>query len=661
MSILFLNAIVFFLPGAMFFRLIGGRNFCFFWSLGVSYLLLLLHFQVLRSFNADLKIFWALYLLEVALLFVVGRVISSIRLAESFNIRRFTKRQFSTVFRLLSLRNVGLIAILIGVFYYWGPYAEIPADIWNHLESIRLARNAMEAGNGVPTLNVWYLAQGWLWLSSAAGFEQYLKWTTVFNKLVFTAGCYFASREIVESAVRSANKNLIPVAAVVSTLSMLFLFGMGVFSYFRYYVFAPGYFAYVFYLFVLAVLARYEAQRPGLREFATVVATTLMIGMLVYELHKQEALFVVISTLGIVVFVFIRSRCLDAERFFINKERRHVSDSGTAGKIYLSLALFLLCGITLSVILGGVLDFERGPVIHRDLIDLGHVLPSLGGLKMMRVSSQFGQVFGVLGATLLCVALVPAAVRRVPLVLILPAVLAIFAAVNPMFIEAFLIFGSQEVVWRLAYMAPWPILLGFFFLSAGKWSGIMRYGIRLILVSPLLFCAFIVLGDVESDSHWIDEMFKSSTLQRTPPRSSHKFLSDLLDQLAGHPQIPANSHVITDPVTGYVLSSATTHSHQRQKFHPVDFIEYNLPGYSERTFEDFRGWLLVVNRRTGDRSGTGAVSGHWEPDVLDFKKYYSQSFLEFVEQYTETSSSDIPMRKFRKLWQHDDIAIYLIL
>jgi hypothetical protein len=554
-----------------------------------------------------------------------------------------------------------LISILTGIYYWWGPYTEIPADIWNHLESIRFARKTIEAGVAVPNLNVWYVTQAWLWLSSATTFDEYLRWTGVFNALVFTGGCYCASREILERADSSAGKSLILISSTVSTVAMLFLFGMGIFSYFRYYLFAPGYFAYVLYLFILALLASFEFGKSSIKKSVTTVGASVVVGMLAYVIHKQEALFILIATVCIVVFSFVHSSLLKNRSLPIESTGGISPLSRSARDTYLCLMVLFFLATAVSFLLGAALEFDRGAVNHRDLFDLGRVDPALSGLKVMKVSSQFIQSFGLLGALVVLGTLLPRAVQSAPTVLLLPALAAVFIVFNPIIVEVFLLFGNQEVIWRFGYMAPWPILLGFLFLWSEKISGSPRFYARLILVSPLLGCAFILCSNLSTNWHFVNEFFKSTTLQRTPSRNSHEYLSDLIHELDQNPQIPRKSHVITDPVTGYILSSSTSHSHQRQKFHAVDSVEYNLPGYSDRTFEDFRGWLLVVNRRNGERSHTGQISGHWDIDVLNFKKYYSPSFLEFVTQYTETESSDNSKKRFRELWRKNDIAIYLII
>ena len=661
MSIFFLNTIVFFVPGTLFRLCLGILNVNFFWSLFLSYLFLVIHLHLFQLFDFPVELFWVLYIAEAIALTLIA-VGTRIGLSKNkLNVVDSSGLGIRFFFGRASIKGLMLIAILTGIYYWWGPYTEIPADIWNHLESIRFARKTVEAGVGIPDLNVWYVIQAWLWLSSATTFDEYLRWTGVFNALVFTGGCYFASREILERVKGSAGKNLILISSTVSTVAMLLFFGMGIFSYFRYYLFAPGYFAYVLYLFILALLASFKVDRRSQKKSIATLGIAVAVGILAYVIHKQEALFILVSTVCVVVFSFVDSSFLRSRTLFIESTGGINSPLRSARDTYRCLAVFFLIGAVISVLLGAAVEFPYGAVKHRDLFDLGRVVPELSGLKLMKASSQFIQSFGLLGALVVLGTLVPRAVQSAPTVLFLPALVAVFIVFNPIVVEVFLSLGSQEVVWRFGYMAPWPILLGFLFLWAEKLSGSAQIYARLILLAPLVGCIFMFSSGLSTNWNFVNELFKSTTLQRTPSKNSHEYLSDLIYELGQNPQVPAKSHVITDPVTGYILSSSTNHSHRRQKFHAVDFVEYNLPGYSDRTFEDFQGWLLVVNRRNGQRSQTGEISGHWDSDILNFKRYYSPSFLEFVKQYTETESSDNSKKRFRELWRKDDIAIYLII
>ena len=661
MSILILNTIVFFVPGTLFRFCLGIRNVKFFWSLFLSYLFLVIHLYLFRLCGFSVELFWVLYIAEAAALIFIA-VGTRIRLSkDKLKIPELPRFEIRFLVGRASIKGLMLISILTGIYYWWGPYTEIPADIWNHLESIRFARKKIEAGVAVPNLNVWYVTQAWIWLSSATTFDEYMRWTGVFNAIVFTGGCYCASREILERANSSAGKSLILISSTVSTVAMLLLFGMGIFSYFRYYLFAPGYFAYVLYLFILALLTSYEFERGSLKRSIATVGAAVAVGILVYVVHKQEALFILIATLSIVVFSFAYSSLLKTRSLGIESIDGNSSLLRAMPHTYLCLVVLFSLGTAVSLLLGAAFEFDRGAVNHRDLFDLGRVVPELSGFKVMKFSSQFSQSFGLLGALVVLGTLLPRVVQSAPTALFLPALAAVFIVFNPIVIELFLLFSSQEVIWRFGYMAPWPILLGFLFLRSEKLPNSLRSYARLILVSPLLGCALILSSNLPPNWHFVNQWFKTTTLQRTPSKNSHEFLFDLINELGQNPQIPRNSHVITDPVTGYILSSSTSHSHRRQKFHAVDFVEYNLPGYSDRTFEDFRGWLLVVNRRNGERSQTGEISGHWAFDVLNFKKYYSPSFLEFVKRYTETASADNSKKRFKELWRKNDIAIYLII
>jgi hypothetical protein len=62
-------------------------------------------------------------------------------------------------------------------------------------------------------------------------------------------------------------------------------------------------------------------------------------------------------------------------------------------------------------------------------------------------------------------------------------------------------------------------------------------------------------------------------------------------------------------------------------------------------------WLLVINRRDGNSSVVGKISGHWPEDVLRVSHYYSPGFIDFVARHKQL---------FKRLWGQGGIEVYEI-
>ena len=123
--------------------------------------------------------------------------------------------------------------------------------------------------------------------------------------------------------------------------------------------------------------------------------------------------------------------------------------------------------------------------------------------------------------------------------------------------------------------------------------------------------------------------------------------------------------MLTDPITGYVLALAANHSHARFKFHKANYIDFNLPGYSDRSFQDDTEWLLIINRRSGAKSITGQHSGHWPEDAMGTKNYYSEEFIGFLRERTmahqNLPTENYTVYRFAKLWSNNNIELFEII
>jgi hypothetical protein len=110
--------------------------------------------------------------------------------------------------------------------------------------------------------------------------------------------------------------------------------------------------------------------------------------------------------------------------------------------------------------------------------------------------------------------------------------------------------------------------------------------------------------------------------------------------------------VITDPVTGYMISALTRHYSPRKKFHRHwgGYVEMNYDDYSSHPFDRHKGKLFVINKRNGGESTTGRRARHWSEDILQLEKfYYSPKLENYISENPE---------RFELLWEQDKIMVY---
>ena len=140
-----------------------------------------------------------------------------------------------------------------------------------------------------------------------------------------------------------------------------------------------------------------------------------------------------------------------------------------------------------------------------------------------------------------------------------------------------------------------------------------------------------------------------ATLRGVAPSNDYRNWDDLIEEL----RVFRYRHVLTDPVTGYVITAMTKNRTFGFKFHGSgDLLNPNVPAYGSNSFEDYVGWLLVLNLRNGGYSENGSQSGHWPGDALKTSKFYSAQLVEFLEN---------PPPHIQLIWESDSIKLFEIV
>jgi len=512
-----------------------------------------------------------------------------------------------------------------------GPYLEVPADVWQHLGAIQDYKRRYEFGI-IDSNQPWYLIYTMALSLSGEKIYQTVEAFTIAGTIFFTVSiCDLSRRIYIEAGFNPKRAALFGIIASLLTVGM---FGTSVFSFARYYVFAPGYFSYLIFLLAAFLVVSFPSELSSIRRLTSRVALIGIAGIVTYLVHKQEALFLII-----VLFMYwgfqISRQCFLFVTTRIN---------GTYGRYARSLkSISIVVTIVLIVCVIYILSF---PLLLTDNSFLVNNTIAVSPMKnvVWILADPTGRAYETLGIWGLIILAIYFGILDKDSRLLIISLLAIapfLLLFNPIFTSMFLSKVSHDLLWRFTYMIP---------------IGLIGAHILLVVIKDLprkkprnmvLIC-LIILGmipwralDGIQNSRW-------STVTKISEANSYEVWNDLIDELRKSPA----RNILTDPITGYVVRAITDHTVFGFKFHESHpFIPINYAGYGPESFKGYRQWYFIENRRQGSLSKNGAMSGHWPEDVLKVSQNYSPGLIKFLES---------PPIHFALIWENDGIKIFEI-
>jgi hypothetical protein len=615
-ALLFL--VTFFAPGRL--ALLGSpvqKNLGAF-SFLVSYSLIVVNFRFLPEFAVGYFWFLSILLLEGAIIALTFWAVRKYHYAERSIAQKNPKRL--SIFRALVI-----ILLVLGYLLVVGSYTEVPADVLSHFGHIqnylqRLSQGALETGQPWYAVFAQILALSGETISDVA-FPLTLLFSTGFALLVASISNELAGLE--ESS--KTTRFVVPIVAVIGTFCF---FGTSIFSYVRYYVFAPTFGVYPLYLLSLVFVGRLVSGSKS-RESRPLSLLGLTLAVFVsWHVHRQESIFI-ISVIGVGGLLYAGHYLKKIMgRFDFHK------------KIVVLLVIIVVFVCSSLWFLAHQLNTNG---THEDIL-IGNTIQILTIRdQSIVVGDPFGRILETItpaGCLIVGVFLILRwkCLRTNPLAIAIVAVpLTVF---NPAFTVIFLENAAPEVLWRMAYMIP----IGITFAALAGY--ILEYRRKLIAVTLSVFAATAMIVETAADEK--HRLLRWPTLRQIPVENSVENVGDLIRFLKRYEY----RNVLTDPVTGYVISGFTSNWNYRQKFWKGhQFYEINKLKYSPQSFEDHENWLFIVNRRGWASRGNGQLSGHWPIETLTTERFYSPKLIEFL--------SDKP-KHFEKVWESDDIWVYEI-
>ena len=620
------------LPGYALARIFDYDRPRFLFAIALSIMFAVVAMLVAQRFQANTQsyvILWGLLFSPVAVVWIVLEARRGVAVSIADVLAGITFSTWTAI----------VLGICVASYAYWaGPYVEIPSDpIW-HLAQIREAYEDVATGNKLDydkfsllfskSQQYWYMLVGQsIWVSGQE-VDDTLPWVGGVNSVLIVIAFYWFSIEVLRPVVKQ--ECVLAVMAAASSLFFVFHFGLGAFSFFRYYTLGPVYLNYVVYMAGLLSVWRYLAGAAVVDRwlsFAVIAAIIMAV------LHKQETLFLL--TMGIAITLIYGWRIV---------RKQPVTEFSAHGKILLIAGLVAFAYLAVHAYLY-VNAVRHNPLLHGWMTDIGALLPFLQNLYILKPHYQFYQVLTVWGALVyLLYFLGGREIRKSP-VIVAGMVVPILTVFNPLFTDLFLRVSYPEVLWRVTLVVPLEIVGSYFLVRSiqSSVSGtVLDRGRSAIVAVLLVFTLFPFDGRFV-----INEYSKLEMLKPVSASNDARYWSELFGRL----NKMEDNQVLTDPVTGYSTNAYTNHNYPAHKFYGRGILDLRKPRYTRRDFDSYRGWLLVVNRKDGARSKIGQSGRHWSQNAMKTSLFYGDAFLQFVSENPDL---------FQTLWSGEEQVIYRI-
>lgn len=534
------------------------------------------------------------------------------------------------------------IMIVVAISCYQilvGPYNEIPADIYAHISYFQTAFDLQQQEElGKTNLLNFFSQKGLVWyhflafcsIVSGASIEAVIYATTWLTKALFLLAVYFFSLRIFEQY-----RNCKTIASL-TTLFLALHMGINVIAYIRYYSFAPTMLNFILYFSVITVfLSLLKTQKISVILF---VQTTyiILVTFAAAAIHTQEALFIaVMIALISTVAIFLPKR---QKINGINDYLPHIIS------IVAILSFFTLYFIARA-------KLDRAPNISWRLWEFGSISEWLPKLTILNLKYQFMRTITLWGILIYIAIIFYWREFRQNTFLIAGLISPVFTVLNPFFVDLFLRLDNSTTLWRMSYLIPLHFSAAFLVVKViqqccdSNTSNFQKiFGSIFIVLSVLLLLPF---KNTYADIHYS----RFPTLMAVNSQNNYEHINDAIAALNA---VKKKHIVLTDPVTGYVISGMTHHHSYRYKFFPRSYLNFSFDDYTNLPLRKHKGKLLLFNSRSEARSDVGALARHWPETILDVSQYYPEALTAHLE------SNPI---MFSLLWESKkgDMRLYKIL
>lgn len=637
-----------FLPGLMITYLLNLDRYRYLLSFSISYTFFVFLLKSMPFFGFDAEAFKFIYIFGMSSLVLLG--IFKYKRSKLIQGDEYVVKCHGC--KSLSWWPPVLIIITVLVYFLFaGAYVELPSDVFQHLEYMQNMTSNILYSQETDTPVVSNLGQNgkyWHYLYSliaiwtGASLHESILPASIINVSIFLLGVFYFSL-IVFKEMQPSPKLLVytSLAAVFFTF---FHFGINIFSFVRYYALAPVILNFILYFSLMAIII--DFYRDGKWDFRYLLIAGVIFYASIY-IHRQESLFAVLMVC-IMSFYLFAQKYYPALKLLWDGHNKPLHFSPLEFlKDKVNLTFFVTQTVMVSLFIYSYLSISRHPVTENKLISVEQVLPFFKNLYILNPGFQFYNVITAWGVAVILLYLLSIRKFTSNAFLMAGMLSPFFTVFNPFFTDLFLRHSWGDMLWRMSFLVPLHLVAAYLFICAGK-SILEGSYLKKIYgsISVILLISFLF----PFNTTFIENKYsRLLTLKPVPVENRPEHWSDLIDYLDG---LEDKKRVITDPVTGYMLTALTQHSSSRAKFHRHwrGYIEFNFDDYSSNPFDRYKGYLFIINKRNGGMSETGRVARHWPEGILQMENFY---FAEKMEDYISSNPD-----RFRLLWEKDRIRVY---
>ena len=594
-----------------------------------------------RIFEVSYLIWWVV----ISLILPVGVGVSvarfrTTRIGLALDVRRWRTSG-------LSMLGAIVICLVFSIYHFFvGPYTEIPSDFWARLGDVSEQIASIKSGyfpedQSITTVvqNRNYVPIIYASLSILVGKGPlFLVWgITWANSLVFLLGGYwFTLKLISRRRIQKEEKILI---ALCSSVLLMVAYGVGCFSFIRYYAYFP-------HILNMVLMWGSAALFLGLIKKQTVPKAD--IGLLLatlctmYLINEQEFFFTLVI-LGTMFFGKWFTANAGSLKEFVN--------SAKSRQVKVLAVTVILFGLLSSLLIWFQDDGDWG---WPHVIDIGHYFGIHLGLPIANPVLRPWETIGFYGVVIYLWYFFR--IREFKGLLYVNATMAspLLTIFNPVFVLLFLTVSSWDPLWRFAYIVPLPIVGGY--LAARVIFRFINHGFKTLFSKTrfldVVFLAFLCVAVLPWD--FVGHVNTTSPVASLKPVHQENGAELWLDAIRYLDSFPAENTVVTDYVSNYVFSTALQSKglpHAKERWQKK--TNFFSGDYQDKLlYYGMDGKILVVNKRDGRASETGKIAKHWPEDVLFVSSLYPPDILSFLE----SRPSD-----FGLLWKSDHISVYRIL
>ena len=609
------------LPGLSLFCVTRIKTNPLLFSISISYALLALAFVLANHYAiAAQTLFWLIVLLLLVTATILARVLANTSFAE-----------------LKELPQPILIITALSALYQVtvGSFNEVPADLYEHLGRYQTALRDIQQNSLGDALTwqqlftqkagVYYYLLAMLGNASDITATMLVAVVDFANRTLFLLAVYFFTLSIFKH-----HKKVAALAVVFTALHM----GINVFSYIRYYTLAPSMLNMIIYmtavLLFMAVLAQ-PLRRKSVCFYLAIIALTSAAA----SIHLQEALFIGVMISLIAVWGMISQIKAVPFNFHLDKPQA------------LSIALVAtVCFVGLYVY--SHLNLPRAANLNWRLWEFGAGVGLLPDITTLNLKFQFSRVVTLWGMLVYLLFFIHIQRYRHNVFIIAAMLSPALTILNPFFVDVFVRHYNSTTLWRLCYLIPIHLVAADLFiyylnkLRAPNTASKLLGGTIVVAIMGLLLPYKIGWQGIHYS--------RFPTLIATDEKLGYAHYQDLIDYLTS---LQPSQTILTDPVTGYLISATTAHQSPRRKFfRNRHFNEFVFSDYSDNPLDRYAGHLFIINQRPNHPSTIGRLAQHWgESQWQQSRDDYSQALLAHIAARPTV---------FKALWHNNNISVYRI-